>query len=289
VVEAEMTIPYSPLEPPLSWPHHQLTFPSQGYTSQSPSCPPLKSQSVIHQRLQHPQQHQPPHPQLPHPQNPHSQNPHPQNPHPQTSHHGTNHIQPHPQQAHNTFPHQQPHNVFQPETSSYLHTQVKSEEPQLSQFPNFQPFNQHGGEPSMASSSSCFKAPLRVSSSNTISDEELVTYNVKELNRVLKSKGISKEQVSNIKQRRRTLKNRGYAATVRVKREESKGELETKLSAVDDEERRHRNEMAQITKDIQRIKKVYSAILRYATRSNIIVPEELWLQEEVGGVGVGRM
>ena len=29
VVEAEMTIPYSPLEPPLSWPHHQLTFPSQ--------------------------------------------------------------------------------------------------------------------------------------------------------------------------------------------------------------------------------------------------------------------
>ena len=32
-------------------------------------------------------------------------------------------------------------------------------------------------------------APLRVSSSNTISDEELVTYNVKELNRVLKSKG----------------------------------------------------------------------------------------------------
>ena len=92
--------------------------------------------------------------------------------------------------------------------------------------------------------------------------------------------GISKEQVSNIKQRRRTLKNRGYAATVgspnihkyaniskylrifkskiftqlkeiqiflwftnddvkvRVKREESKGELETKLSAVDDEERR---------------------------------------------------
>ena len=32
-------------------------------------------------------------------------------------------------------------------------------------------------------------APMRVSSSTTISDEELVTYNVKELNRVLKSKG----------------------------------------------------------------------------------------------------
>ena len=27
--EAEMTIPYSPLEQPLSWSHQQLTFPSQ--------------------------------------------------------------------------------------------------------------------------------------------------------------------------------------------------------------------------------------------------------------------
>jgi len=130
---------------------------------------------------------------------------------------------------------------------------------------------------------------MRVSSSTTISDEELVTYNVKELNRVLKSKGITKEQVSNIKQRRRTLKNRGYAATVRVKREESKGDLETKLNVVDNEERRHRAEMAQISKDIQRIKKVYQAILRYATRSNIIVPEELWLTEEDSGVGVSRI
>jgi len=130
---------------------------------------------------------------------------------------------------------------------------------------------------------------MRVSSSTTISDEELVTYNVKELNRVLKSKGITKEQVSNIKQRRRTLKNRGYAATVRVKREESKGDLETKLNVVDNEERRHRAEMAQISKDIQRIKKVYQAILRYATRSNIIVPEELWLTEEDSGAGVSRI
>lgn len=130
---------------------------------------------------------------------------------------------------------------------------------------------------------------MRVSASTTISDEELVTYNVKELNRVLKSKGITKEQVSNIKQRRRTLKNRGYAATVRVKREESKGDLETKLNVVDNEERRHRAEMAQISKDIQRIKKVYQAILRYATRSNIIVPEELWLTEEDSGVGVSRI
>ena len=54
-------------------------------------------------------------------------------------------------------------------------------------------------------------------------------------------KGLSREEVSNIKQRRRTLKNRGYAATVRVKREETKGELETKLNFVDTEEKKYRS------------------------------------------------
>ena len=32
-----MTIPYSPLEPSLAWPHHLLTsFPSQGYSPHTP-------------------------------------------------------------------------------------------------------------------------------------------------------------------------------------------------------------------------------------------------------------
>ena len=43
-----------------------------------------------------------------------------------------------------------------------------------------------------------------------------------------------------MKKKRRTLKNRGYAATVRVKREETKGELEIKLNSVDNEEKKYR-------------------------------------------------
>jgi len=143
-------------------------------------------------------------------------------------------------------------------------------------FPSFPP-PQTGGESSMVQSTHNFKTPGKECS---ITDEELVTFNVKELNRILKTKGISREQINNIKQRRRTLKNRGYAATVRVKREESKGELESKLSIVDDEEKRHRMEMSQLSSDIDRIKRVYTAILRYVARNNINIPQDMWLTEE---------
>ena len=96
--------------------------------------------------------------------------------------------------------------------------------------------------------------------------------------------------MTNIKQRRRTLKNRGYAATVRVKREETKGELEAKLGCVDNEEKKYRSasqhlitllhnliafrmDIAQLSNDIERIKRMFSAILRYASRNKIHLPQ----------------
>ena len=125
--------------------------------------------------------------------------------------------------------------------------------------------------------------------SDNISDEELVTFNVKELNRILKTKGLTREEVANIKQRRRTLKNRGYAATVRVKREETKGELEIKLNSVDNEEKKYRwkykllsgrwknftfrLEMSQLHSDIARMQKMFTSILKYASRNNIPIPQ----------------
>lgn len=62
--------------------------------------------------------------------------------------------------------------------------------------------------------------------SNMINDRQLVTLSVRELNRHLKSSKLSKSQVQQMKQRRRTLKNRGYAASCRNKRFQKKGELE---------------------------------------------------------------
>ncbi len=44
-----------------------------------------------------------------------------------------------------------------------------------------------------------------------MSDDELSGLNIKDLNRKLKEKGLSKQVIEKLKQRRRTLKNRKYA------------------------------------------------------------------------------
>ena len=44
-----------------------------------------------------------------------------------------------------------------------------------------------------------------------VTDDDLATLNIKDLNRKLKEKGLSKETIEKLKQRRRTLKNRKYA------------------------------------------------------------------------------
>jgi len=44
-----------------------------------------------------------------------------------------------------------------------------------------------------------------------MTDEELQSLNIKDLNRKLKEKGLPKHLIEKLKQRRRTLKNRKYA------------------------------------------------------------------------------
>lgn len=58
-----------------------------------------------------------------------------------------------------------------------------------------------------------------------VSDDQLIRLTVKDLNRLVK--GMTRDEVLKLKQRRRTLKNRGYAANCREKRVSQKEELES--------------------------------------------------------------
>merc|ERR1712088_925239 len=68
-----------------------------------------------------------------------------------------------------------------------------------------------------------------------LDDQKLVQISTKELNRILKKKGISKARKDEIKSQRRTLKNRGYASTCRVSREEEEKQLQKDIFQLDEQ------------------------------------------------------
>ncbi|XP_055335506.1 transcription factor MafG-like, partial [Paramacrobiotus metropolitanus] len=88
--------------------------------------------------------------------------------------------------------------------------------------------------------------------STVVSDPELVTLSIPELNRRLR--GLAKEEVKRLKQRRRTLKNRGYAANCRNRRLEQKDGLETVRENLVAEIKKMKNETKTIESDIVNLK-----------------------------------
>merc|ERR1711928_106530 len=66
-----------------------------------------------------------------------------------------------------------------------------------------------------------------------MTDEELVLIPTKDLNKVVKESGLTKEDVRKIKEKRRTLKNRGYAASCRVKRDCEEESLKAELNCLE--------------------------------------------------------
>lgn len=112
-----------------------------------------------------------------------------------------------------------------------------------------------------------------------ITDEELVSLTVRDLNRLLKTSGLSRSEIQRMKQRRRTLKNRGYAASCRNKRLEQKDELQIERSAIVNDINAIKEENRKIENELLDFKNRFESLKQFALQKNIYIPPELNINE----------